>query len=194
MAPTVREARPKALTDLRRFQQIRVSGPPLKHDYVVFLGLTSFDTSSLIRRIQEGLSFAALRRFQENIELPTGQLADLVQISRRTLSRRKEAGRLQPDESDRLVRLSRVFAEAIELFEIKVTEGDLAPGWSSFPAPYELKRVGDDWLESGPSPVLRVPSAVVPYSWDYLLNPQHPDFPSIRLGDPVSLELDRRLG
>ncbi len=77
---------------------------------------------------------------------------------------------------------------------IKVTEGDLAPGWSSFPAPYELKRVGDDWLESGRSPVLRVPSAVVPYSWNYLLNPQHPDFPSIRLGDPVPIKLDRRLG
>ncbi len=132
MAPTVREARPKALTDLRRFQQIRVSGPPVKHDYVVFLGLRSFDTSSLVRRIQEGLSFAALRRFQENIELSTGQLADLVQISRRTLSRRKEAGRLQPDESDRLVRLSRVFAEAIELFE---GDADAARSWLARPQP-----------------------------------------------------------
>ena len=39
------------------------------------------------------------------------------EISARRLARRKEAGRLEPDESDRLMRASRVIARAIELFE-----------------------------------------------------------------------------
>jgi len=76
----------------------------------------------------------------------------------------------------------------------EVGEDDLPPGWRGFPALDELKRVGDAWLDSLRSPVLKVPSAVVPCSWSFLLNPLHPDFPSIRLGDPLPLKLDRRLG
>src|SRR6267143_4328144 len=49
--------------------------------------------------------------------IPIKDLAELAQIGNRTLHRRKEEGRLQPDESDRLLRVSRVFAKAIELFE-----------------------------------------------------------------------------
>jgi len=86
----------------------------------------------LVRRVQEGLSFGALERFRQNIELSTHDLAELVQISRRTLTRRRVAGRLQPDESDRLVRVSRVFSEVIELFEGDVTA---ARSWLARPQP-----------------------------------------------------------
>ena len=41
----------------------------------------------------------------------------MVQISPRTLARRKDEGRLRPDESDRLVRVARIFGRAIDLFE-----------------------------------------------------------------------------
>jgi len=74
-----------------------------------------------------------------------------------------------------------------------VVEDNLPGNWRAFPAPDELKLVGDAWLESLRSPVLRVPSALVPLSWNYLLNPLHPEFHSIRLGDPISLQLDQRL-
>ncbi len=77
---------------------------------------------------------------------------------------------------------------------IKIPEDELPRNWRSFPAPHELKRIGDAWLDSRRSPVLKVPSAIVPHSWNYLLNPLHPDFSSIRLGDPLPLKLDRRLG
>ena len=49
--------------------------------------------------------------------LSTAATAALVNIPVRTLSRRKREGRLQPDESDRLLRASRVVGRAIELFE-----------------------------------------------------------------------------
>lgn len=49
--------------------------------------------------------------------LPMQVLADLLFIPPRTLQRRKASGRLEPDESDRLLRLSRVYGKAIELFE-----------------------------------------------------------------------------
>jgi hypothetical protein len=38
-----------------------------------------------------------------------------------------------------------------------------------------------------------VPSAVIERSANYLLNPAHPDFTAIRIGDPVAFDLDRRL-
>jgi putative toxin-antitoxin system antitoxin component (TIGR02293 family) len=44
-------------------------------------------------------------------------LADLLLIPPRTLQRRRAGGRLEPDESDRLLRLSRIYGRALELFE-----------------------------------------------------------------------------
>ena len=35
---------------------------------------------------------------------------------------------------------------------------------------------GDDWINNKKSFVLKVPSVVVPMSFNYLLNPNHPDF------------------
>jgi putative toxin-antitoxin system antitoxin component (TIGR02293 family) len=40
-----------------------------------------------------------------------------VKIPPRTLARRKESKRLQPEESDRLIRISRITGLAIQLFE-----------------------------------------------------------------------------
>lgn len=35
------------------------------------------------------------------------------------------------------------------------------------------RAIGDEWLTSGSSALLRVPSAIVPNSFNYLLNPRH---------------------
>ena len=85
--------------------------------YILLLGFRLSNTLSIIKRVEEGFSFHALERFQRNTQIPTGDLAEVIDIKIRTLRRRKEEGRLEPDESDRLLRLSRVFAQALELFE-----------------------------------------------------------------------------
>jgi RES domain-containing protein len=48
------------------------------------------------------------------------------------------------------------------------------PGWRSYPAPRELQAFGEAWLREGRTPLLRVPSAVVPEEWNLLINPAHP--------------------
>jgi len=58
------------------------------------------------------------------------EMADLAQIKIRTLSRRKARGRLEPDESDRLLRVARVFGKALELFE---GDDEAARRWFSKP-------------------------------------------------------------
>ena len=85
--------------------------------YILLLGLRLSNPLKIIKRVEEGLSFHALERFQRNTRIPTSDLARVVDIKLRTLRRRKEEGRLESDESDRLLRVSRVFAKAVELFE-----------------------------------------------------------------------------
>jgi putative toxin-antitoxin system antitoxin component (TIGR02293 family) len=92
----------------------RSQGP---NAYVVLLGLRSFDTPTLHKKIEQGFAFSALLKILRLMALPMQVLADLLFIPPRTLQRRKASGRLEPDESDRLLRLSRVYGKAIELFE-----------------------------------------------------------------------------
>ncbi len=36
------------------------------------------------------------------------------------------------------------------------------------------RQLGDAWLDRGAEAIARVPSALVPFTWNYLLNPVHP--------------------
>jgi putative toxin-antitoxin system antitoxin component (TIGR02293 family) len=85
--------------------------------------------SEIIRKIQKGLRFSELETLQSTIDLPFEQLAAKLAISRSTLQRRKAAGRLSPDESDKVMRLSRLLEHATKVF------GDIerARAWLKFP-------------------------------------------------------------
>ena len=85
--------------------------------------------TDLIRKIQKGLRFSELETLQNSIGLPFEQLAAKLSISRSTLQRRKAAGRLSPDESDKVMRLSRLLEHATNVF------GDIerARAWLKFP-------------------------------------------------------------
>jgi putative toxin-antitoxin system antitoxin component (TIGR02293 family) len=72
--------------------------------------------ADLIRRIQQGLRFRELEALQGNIDVPLEQLAGKLAISRSTLQRRKLAGRLSPDESDKVMRFTRLLRQATDLF------------------------------------------------------------------------------
>ena len=85
--------------------------------------------TQLIRRIQRGLPFAELEALRKDLDLPLDQLAGKLSISRATLHRRKNAGRLSPEESDKVMRFSRLLEQATDLF------GNLERGraWLKFP-------------------------------------------------------------
>jgi RES domain-containing protein len=74
-----------------------------------------------------------------------------------------------------------------------IDEARLPPDWSRLPAPDALAALGGVWLAAARSPVLSVPSAVVPRERNYLLNPAHPDFAKIRRGAAEAFSLDPRL-
>src|SRR3954468_21276871 len=62
--------------------------------------------------------------------------------------------------------------------------GSLPADWRSYPAPDRLQRLGTDWIRSGRSAVLFVPSSVIPHEQNVLLNPAHPEFSRIKLHQP----------
>ncbi len=66
--------------------------------------------------------------------------------------------------------------------------------WKQMPAPRAAAAFGDDWINSNRSAVMRVPSAVVPNEWNYLVNPAHPAFSKLSLGKAHILKSDPRLG
>jgi RES domain-containing protein len=74
-----------------------------------------------------------------------------------------------------------------------VSVDSLPAGWNTYPAPAAVIGIGDDWLRSRASVVLRVPSAVVASESNYLLNPAHPAFSKIVIGKPAGLPIDPRL-
>lgn len=106
--------RPSDLAVVR--SQIR-SGRRLGHRYVALLGLRTYEWPDLIKQVRGGLRYSAFVRFQRNTNLPAKTVARLTQIPARTLARRRQLGKLGPEESERLLRASRVFGRALELFE-----------------------------------------------------------------------------
>ena len=55
------------------------------------------------------------------------------------------------------------------------------------------RRLGDAWLASAEAPLARVPSAIAPETWNYLLNPEHPDAKQIEIAAVIKERFDNRL-
>jgi putative toxin-antitoxin system antitoxin component (TIGR02293 family) len=67
-------------------------------------------------RIEKGLSFREFEALYGTLELEPEQLPSLVGVSRATLHRRQKEGRLQPMESERVVRYEQLVARATDVF------------------------------------------------------------------------------
>ena len=81
------------------------------------LGLRAERTGDLIREVERGISYQAIESLAAESGIAVPDLASSIGIPPRTLARRRAAGKLAPDESERLLRLSTIFEEAVKLFE-----------------------------------------------------------------------------
>jgi putative toxin-antitoxin system antitoxin component (TIGR02293 family) len=98
--------------------------------YAGVIGLEADDRISLASKVESGFPFRAFLLLQNAIQLSTEQLASIVRISPRTLTRRREEGYFRADESERVLRISRLFSLALELFE---GDADSTRTWLSRP-------------------------------------------------------------
>lgn len=76
---------------------------------------------------------------------------------------------------------------------LKIQPADLPKSWSSPEPLAETQLFGDRWIRENRSAVLEIPSAVTNEETNYLLNPSHPAFASIAIGDAVPFRIDPRL-
>jgi RES domain-containing protein len=70
---------------------------------------------------------------------------------------------------------------------------ELPDAWNDPSAPADLRRIGDEWARARRTVALRVPSAVIPSEFNFVLNPAHPEFERVAIGDRQKLEIDPRL-
>lgn len=87
-------------------------------------------------------------------------------------------------------------------FEIEVPDdlaieplaiGKLPSDWRTRAHHPDCRAAGDEWLSSLRSPLLAVPSALIPAELNYLINPAHPKVARIRVVGSEPFSFDQRL-
>lgn len=74
-----------------------------------------------------------------------------------------------------------------------VEESALEPGWRD-PNDYsQCQPLGDQWFNAGKALALKVPSAVMPLAFNFVINTIHPDYPRVKLVEVTDLVPDTRI-
>jgi putative toxin-antitoxin system antitoxin component (TIGR02293 family) len=81
-----------------------------------------------------GFPFDSLRNFEANSGVEAAVVVSILGIPERTLARRRTAGRLAPEESERLLRVSTVFEKAVGLFDGDIASAATSPNTSLLPS------------------------------------------------------------
>ncbi len=76
---------------------------------------------------------------------------------------------------------------------LSIAEESLPENWRDSPAPDFLQTYGKQFVEEGQFLMLKVPSVLVPDEFNYLINPNHPDFNQIVILVKSSIRFDERL-
>jgi RES domain-containing protein len=59
--------------------------------------------------------------------------------------------------------------------------------------PDSTRKIGDAWLSSRETPLARIPSAIMPRTWNVILNPEHADAHQVRVMSVIRERFDNRL-
>ncbi len=92
-------------------------------------GDRGISTNLLIDELQEGLDMKEFDELQNHLALPAEKLYPLLGLSKATMHRRKNEGKLKPDESDRVIRFARLLSMAMNVFH----DLDYARTWLKHP-------------------------------------------------------------
>lgn len=55
------------------------------------------------------------------------------------------------------------------------------------------RQLGDRWLDEGATPIMQVPSAIIPMALNMIVNPAHPTVNELRIVDVIPAAFDSRL-
>ncbi len=80
-----------------------------------------------------------------------------------------------------------------EMIPKEIIMADLPENWREYPAPSKLAESGSNWARANESLLLRVPSVVVQYEFNILINPLHQDMKHVTILQVESYKADKRL-
>ena len=86
---------------------------------IASIGLQAKNVDDMIIALKQGLPTVAFDKLRDQLGVSDNVLSKIVQIPKRTLNRRRQGGRLRTDESERLLRVARVYDKALDVFEDK---------------------------------------------------------------------------
>lgn len=75
----------------------------------------------------------------------------------------------------------------------KLSIADLPKNWNAHPPSVFTQNLGDSFVQKLKSPVLKVPSSIVPQEFNLLINPHHPDAHKIEIISKERLAFDPRI-
>ena len=81
------------------------------------VGVRPKDLNDLIVILKQGLPVGVFDSLRDRLDVPEKTLASTVNIAYRTLSRRKKEGRLKTDESERVLRIAKLYEKALDVLE-----------------------------------------------------------------------------
>lgn len=93
--------------------------PHLDKNTIIYgstIGIKTRKKAEVIKLLKTGLHVSTFKKLQSELDVSVKTLSSVVNIPPRTLSRRKKEGRLHTDESERVLRIARVYDRAVEVF------------------------------------------------------------------------------
>ena len=81
--------------------------------------------------------------------------------------------------------------DSINIFEVRLE--DLPENWDNKPPTITTQTIGDDFVNYNEAAVLKVPSSIVPFEYNYLINPNHSDINKIKIIKTSKMSFDLRL-
>jgi RES domain-containing protein len=75
----------------------------------------------------------------------------------------------------------------------EVKTGDLKDGWRDFRDYRACQFIGNKWYDDLRTPILKVPSAILPQSHNYVLHTLHPEFRKVSMVSVDALVPDERI-
>lgn len=119
-----------------------------------------------------------------------GQLVSYASGHLATATLEKIAGVKRPDL---LTEMVYVKAEVDRDLVDVLPREELPEGWDALPPTDATREVGDRWLDAGENLLLRVPAAVLPDCYNYVINAAHPDAGALDVTASTPLLLDNRV-
>lgn len=82
-------------------------------------------------------------------------------------------------------------SDSIKIFELSMNE--LPKDWNSIPHSGKTQKLGDKFVRENKYAVMKVPSAVVPGDYNYLINSNHEDAKNVKIIKIESFVFDQRM-